>query len=209
MQTALHIYALVCELKECLAGGRFKTSEFYKKEREAYLLFKVKKGTAALGLAYHPAGFGAFVIPRSKISVKTKEKPWPFFQSAYEADIISIDQLGLDRIIKINLKKGSDNYFIIVEAIGPNGNLWLLDNNSKIMATLRNRKYDPDIPYNPPTALDRLNPFDFRLEQLTKLIKDSTIEIGSFLYKNFMGLDRVMADEKAERADLVLKMPIN
>ena len=142
MQTALHIYALVEELKETLIDGRFVASEFYRKEREAYLLFKAKKGTVALGLAYHPTGFGTFVIPRSKISVKTKEKPWPFFQGAYESEIDSIKQIELDRIIKINLKNKSENYSIIIEAIGPNGNLWLLDNKSYIQATLRNKKYD-------------------------------------------------------------------
>jgi len=209
MQTALHIYALVKELKDCLSGGRFISSEFYKKEREAYLLFKVKKGTVALGLAYHPAGFGAFVIPRSKISVKTKEKPWPFFQPAYGAEIISVKQLGLDRIIKIDLIDRPDIYSIIVEAIGPNGNLWLLDDKAKISATLRNKKYDAETPYNAPALLDRLNPFDFRAERLAELIKDSRVEIGSFLHRNFLGLDKVLADEIADRADLDFMMPVN
>lgn len=213
MQTALHIYALVTELKESLANGKLITSEFYRKEREAYLLFKVKKGTVALGLAYHPTGFGAFVIPRSKISVKTREKPWPFFQPAYEAEIVSIEQLGLDRIIKIDLQSKSDNYSIIIEAIGPNGNLWLLDGDNKILATLRNKKYDTNSPYEPPPALDRVNPFDIDPEQLAGIIKsslkDSSIEIGSFLNKYILGLNKILANEIAERTDLDYSMPIN
>lgn len=213
MQTALHIYALVTELKDSLANGKLITSEFYRKEREAYLLFKVKKGTVALGLAYHPTGFGAFVIPRSKISVKTREKPWPFFQPAYEAEIVSIEQLGLDRIIKIDLQSKSDNYSIIIEAIGPNGNLWLLDGDNKILATLRNKKYDTNSPYEPPPALDRVNPFDIDPEQLAGIIKsslkDSSIEIGSFLNKYILGLNKILANEIAERTDLDYSMPIN
>ena len=102
MQTALHIYSLVNELKDYLAGGQFVSSEFYKKEREAYLLFKAKKGTVVVGLAYHPTGYGAFLIPRSKIMIKTKEKPWPFFQQAFESTVVSINQPNLDRIINIH-----------------------------------------------------------------------------------------------------------
>ncbi len=213
MQTALHIFALVNELKDSLIGGRFVASEFYKKEREAYMLFKTAKGTVALGLAYHPTGFGAFVIPRSKISVKTKEKPWPFFQPALESDIISIEQINLDRIIKIDLTSKANNSSIIIEAIGPNGNLLLLDNNNKILATLRNKKYDSDIAYEPPPALNRINPFDFSPQQLIDSIRETAeekqIEIGTFLKNNFLGLDKNLANEIAERADLDYTMPIS
>ncbi|MCP4631927.1 MAG: fibronectin-binding domain-containing protein [candidate division Zixibacteria bacterium] len=209
MQTALHIYALVEELKETLLNGKLIASEFYKKEREAYLFFKVKKGTVALGLAYHPTGFGAFVIPRSKIFVKTREKPWPFFQPVLNSEVVSIKQLGLDRIIRINLQNNSDKHSIIVEAIGPNGNLWLLESDNKILATLRNKKYETDIEYTPPTPLDRLNPFDFKSEQLIELIEENSLEIGSFLNKNFLGLNKILANEIAERADLDYLMSIN
>ncbi|MCP4703716.1 MAG: fibronectin-binding domain-containing protein [candidate division Zixibacteria bacterium] len=209
MQTALHIYALVEELKETLISGKLVASEFYKKEREAYLFFKVKKGTVALGLAYHPTGFGAFVIPRSKISVKTREKPWPFFQPVLNSEVVSIEQLGLDRIIRINLQNNSDKHSIIVEAIGPNGNLWLLESDNKILATLRNKKYETDIEYTPPSPLDRLNPIDFKSEQLIGLIEENSLEIGSFLNKNFLGLNKILANEIAERADLDYSMSIN
>ncbi len=209
MQTALHIYALVKELNDVIVGGKFIAAEFYKKEREAYLLLKTANGTFALGLAYHPTGFGTFLIPRGKIEVKTKEKPWPFFQQTLEGEISSVEQMGLDRIIRLNLIKDEIHYSIVIEAIGPNGNLWLLDGNNKILATLRNKQYDPDTPYSPPLPLDRLNPLKFEIGQLKKLSEDQTLDIGTFLYKNFLGLDRTMVEEIAGRAELVSDLPVN
>ena len=90
MQTALHIYTLTAELKNTLIGAKFTATEFYKKEREAFLFFKARKGHLSLGFAYHPVGFGAFLIPRSKVRIETKEKPWPFFQSALGGMITEI-----------------------------------------------------------------------------------------------------------------------
>jgi len=64
MQTSLHIYSLVLELNDSIMGAVLKGTEFYKKQREAYLHFKTKKSTLALGLVYHPHAYGTFLIPR-------------------------------------------------------------------------------------------------------------------------------------------------
>ncbi len=170
MQTSLHIYALVVELKDTLIGAKFISTEFYKKEREAYLLFKADSGHFALGLAYHPVGFGTFMIPRSKIKIDTKEKPWPFFQEAIDSTVVSITQYGLDRIFRIDLEKDKDKYSVIVEAIGPNGNIWLLDKKDRILATLRHKKYDENEKYTPPEPVNRLNPFDCTAEKIENIV---------------------------------------
>jgi predicted ribosome quality control (RQC) complex YloA/Tae2 family protein len=170
MQTSLHIYALTVELKDFLTGAKFIATEFYKKEREAYMLFKAEAGYFALGLAYHPVGFGGFFIPRSKIKIDTKEKPWPFFQEAVDSTVVSVSQYGLDRIFRLDLIKGGDKYAIVVEAIGPNGNIWLLDKDDKILATLRHKKYDANAVYTPPEPVDRLNPFDCTPKSLKEVV---------------------------------------
>jgi len=94
MQTALHILTLVEELNREASGARVVSTEFYKKERAAYLFLKAGKGRLAFGFVYHPHGTGVFLVPASKIKLETREKPRPFFSlegSAFE----NAEQLGL------------------------------------------------------------------------------------------------------------------
>ncbi|UCD17196.1 MAG: NFACT family protein [Candidatus Zixiibacteriota bacterium] len=208
MQTALHIYSLVTELKSLLIGAKFTASEFYKKEREAYLFFKAAKGHYALGLAYHPVGYGTFCIPRSKVRLATKEKPWPFFQPARGAKVVSIAQYDLDRIFRVDLKNNRERFAVVIEAIGPNGNFWLLDRDDRIIATLRNKKHDPDAPYEPPPGIGKLDPFRIDSDQVKKLIESGASQrLDAFLRKNIIGLDTVLIDEILVRAGLEDDLP--
>jgi len=207
MQTSLHIYALVQEMQNNIKNAVFRGTEFYKKQREAYLFFKTKKGVYTLGLVYHPHAFGTFLIPRGKINIDTTEKPWPFFQPAYGCTVQSIEQFDLDRIFKIKLAGKEDTFSIIVEAIGPNGNFWLLDNNDKIIATLRNKKYDNKEVYHPPPAPDRLNPFDIELRHLIEILSGSSQSLDNILRKNILGLDKILIDEIIFRAGLDYDIP--
>ena len=210
MQTSLHIYTLVAELKDLLIGAKFISTEFYKKEREAYLLFKADAGHFALGLAYHPVGYGSFLIPRSKIKVETKEKPWPFFQDTLDSTVTTISQYGIDRIFRIELKKGRDKYSVIVEAIGPNGNIWLLDKDDKILATLRNKKYDAKEPYTPPNPVDRLNPFECTSSQLKQSSGNyQDAAVNYFVKKNILGLDDIITAEILNAASLDYGVEVN
>jgi len=202
MQTALHIYALVEELKNTLVGAKLVGTEFYKKEREAYLYFKPQKGQYALGLAYHPVGYGSFLIPRGKVQIDTREKPWPFFQPAIEGTVAEIRQYGLDRIFRIDIEKDSENYSIIVEAIGPNGNLWLLDSEDQIIATLRNKKFDPGTIYTAPKPRQGLSPFSVTTQDIENILLDSKQFLDKFLKKNILGLNNTLIDEIITRSGL-------
>jgi len=202
MQTALHIYSLVAELKNDIVGAAFKTGEFYKKQREAYIHFKNDKATLALGMVYHPQAFGTFMIPRGKVKVETAEKPWPFFQPALGAEVTKVEQYDFDRIFEITLKKNSEKFFIVVESIGPNGNFWLLDKERTIIATLRNRKFETGQIYEPPPALDKLDPFKIELRHLIELFRKSDQSVENVMKKNILGLDKILVDEILERADI-------
>jgi predicted ribosome quality control (RQC) complex YloA/Tae2 family protein len=203
MQTALHIFSLAQELNDKIVGGVFSGTEFYKKEREAYLMFDAAGNKYALGLTYHPVGFGAFLISRNKIDIETSEKPWPFFQLAYGGVVQSVRQIDFDRIIQIDLAKDGQSYSIILEAMGPNGNFWLLSADSKILATLRHRKYDISLPYSPPTGLNKLNPFEMNKERLHQaMIKEIHQTIETALKKSITGLDEYLILEILHRAGL-------
>ncbi len=207
MQTALHIYALVREMKDFLEEAEFVNTEFFKKEREAYLLFKTPKGVQALGLAYHPSGYGAFLAPRSKITVRTTEKPWPFFQYAYGCKITGIRQYYLDRIFRIDLE-GENKFAIICEAIGPNGNFWLLNEEDQIVATLRNRQYEPEKSYTPPPAIDKLNPYVCSFEEFKEKTTAENQTIFQAIKKNIIGFDDIFTAEVLKRGNLEPKMDI-
>jgi len=200
MQTALHIYSLVRELKDYLGGAVLQRTEFYKKEREAYIHFKTGKGALALGLVYHPYSFGCFLMPRGKVEVHTTEKPWPFFQKAYGGRVTVVEQYDLDRIFRIKIAGETENFTIITEAIGPNGNFWFLSEDDMIIATLRHRKYDPAAPYRPPGAVDKLNPFDLDYQVLKEKFRESDQTVENVLRKIIIGLDRPMIYEIAHRA---------
>jgi predicted ribosome quality control (RQC) complex YloA/Tae2 family protein len=208
MQTALHIYALVKELNDSIIGSVFIGTEFYKKEREAYTFFKINKKTHALGLAYHPVGYGSFLIPRGKINITSTEKPWPFFQQAEASIVKKVSQIGFDRIIKIELEKDSDKFAVIVEAIGPNGNFWLLNEADLIIATLRNKKYDSDRPYSPPAPLDRINPLDINAKILRQKLNDIGGQTAMAIKNSVAGLNDILAGEICYRGGIDPDLPV-
>jgi predicted ribosome quality control (RQC) complex YloA/Tae2 family protein len=209
MQTALHIYALTRELQDNLPGAVFFGTEFYKKEREAYMSFDNGDQKLALGLSYHPVGYGAFLIPRSKINIDTAEKPWPFFQPAEKGLVKSVTQIGLDRLIRIELEKGNNIFSIVIEIIGPNGNLWLLDKSDKIVATLRHKKYDSSEKYTIPSGVAKLNPFELEPIQFSSLAEsEPQTRIDSCLRKNIGGFDDYLVREVLAQTKISLDCPV-
>lgn len=208
MQTAYHIHALVQELKDFLDEAALLETEFFKKARESFILFKGKGGTQALGLAFHPVGFGSFLLPRSKINVGTNEKPWPFFQPAYGAKVRSIRQYYLDRIFRIDLKKEDESFAIVCEAIGPNGNFWLLDQDDKIIATLRKREYDSKKVYTPPPGPAKLNPFYCSFEEFQEAAVADDTTIFDAVKKTMAGFDDLLTAEVLKRKDFESEMEI-
>ncbi len=203
MQTAFHIYALTHQMNASIIGGELVGTEFYKKEREAYILLKCRNELYALGMAYHPVGFGTFLIPKEKMEIETSEKPWPFFQEAEGAVIESASQHDFDRIIRIDMKRDSSYYSIIVEAIGPNGNMWLLDGENKIRASLRHRKYEQSEPYKFPAGLEKLNPSNLNPIRLKELFGgDRILPVGLAIKKCVAGFDDLLAKEVVYRAGI-------
>jgi len=148
MQTAFHILSLVNELQKEIVGGQIVSTEFYKKERAAYIFVKHHKSTNALGFLFHPTGFGTFMVPASKIKIETREKPWPFFDIV-GATVTDVKQVGFDRIFELAVEKDKTKRRLIFEAIGPNGNIWLVDDDNKVQATLRKRDIETGDKYKP------------------------------------------------------------
>jgi len=166
MQTALHITSLVAELSQEVVGARIVSTEFYKKQRAAFIFLKAEKKRWALGLVYHPAGSGCYLVPASKVRIETREKPWPFFELE-GGHVEAVAQLGVDRIFELRVAQSNETKRVVYECLGPNGNLWLLDSEGVRRATLRKRELSDERPYAPPPS-DRLDPFALTGEQLAR-----------------------------------------
>jgi predicted ribosome quality control (RQC) complex YloA/Tae2 family protein len=201
MQTAFHILSLTKELTDTAVGGTIVSTEFYKKERTA-LLFVKQSQRVALSFQFHPAKAGVFVVPASKIKMETREKPWPVFKLE-GAKVLSVKQVGFDRIFRLDLEHEGKHFGLIFEALGPNGNLWLADEENKIQATLRNREYDAKVPYQPFEITGKLNPLTIAASEIRELAEDKPDSSITFLLeKSLLGCTRLLAAEIVKRSGL-------
>lgn len=200
MQTALHIKALVSRMKQQLVGGSITGTAFYKKERTAYFHVRIAKEKLTLGFVYHPRGFGTFMVKSSKVRITTREKPWPIF-SMEGALITDVEQIGLDRLFRVELDQDAKKTTLMFEALGPNGNIWLLDDQNGRLATLRNRDFKQGDIYTAPKPPNKLNPFDQTATQLLDQFKDNPLSKFS-LSKALLGFTPNLAAEAIARAEI-------
>lgn len=208
MQTALHILGLVRQLQREAVGGRIVSSEWYRKERAAYLFIKQGKNRLALGIVYHPAGSGCFLVPASKVRLDTPEKPWPIFD-AEGATIASVKQRGLDRLFEIGLDHTTRRHYLAVEALGPNANIWHLDEEHSLLGTLRKREFEPGQPYNPPALPPHLDPTTAVAEDLADCWRQNEdLSAVQLIEKHVLGFNRRLAVEVVERTERDLGRPI-
>ncbi len=204
MQTALHITTLVTQLQAEIVGGKLVATEFYKKLRAAYLFVKKERSKVAIGFVFHPAGAGSFCVPASKINLDTREKPWPIL-GLDGAKVIAVEQLGLDRLFELTLELSGTTRRVVFEAMGPNGNIWLLDEQRGRQATLRNRKFSIGETYQPASIGDRLSPFEISADQIAeRLGVDESRSPLAIMRTMLSGFNETMIRETIRRAGLTV-----
>jgi len=204
MQTALHITTLVSQLEDEIVGGKLVSTEFYKKLRAAYFFVKKQRSKVAIGFVYHPAGAGSFCVPASKVHLDTREKPWPIF-GLDGAEIIGVKQIGLDRLFELTINLSGVVKRVVFEAMGPNGNLWLLDERGGRQATLRNRKFSSGEAYQPASIGERINPFDISAEYIADRFAAEQNRSPLVILKGMLlGFNETMIRETLRRADMTV-----
>ena len=200
MQTALHIVSLVDELRREIVGGEIVSTEFYKKRRAAYFFVRKDKTTHALGFVFHPAGWGTFCVPAGKVRIDSPEKPWPIF-GLDGAKVGGVVMEDIDRIFELHVEQNGETKRVVFEVLGPNGNLWLLNNDGGRMATLRNKPFEQGERYESTPAGERLDPFETTTEQLAETAtEEDNIALVTFLKKNLAGFNETLAREVISRA---------
>jgi len=201
MQTALHITALVSDLQSEIVGGEIIGTEFYKKERAAFIYVK-KGGRMVLGFSFHPTGAGSWLIPASKLKLTTREKPRPVF-AINSGRITAVEQLGTDRIFRLRIEQNDQSFWLLFEAIGPNGNIWRLDSENRRTDSLRRRQFEQGAKYQPLPPMDRLDPFDLDADKLGEhLARSGSGSLVVWMEKNLIGFSRTLAREAVTRAEL-------
>jgi predicted ribosome quality control (RQC) complex YloA/Tae2 family protein len=202
MQTSFHVMSLVAEARRELVGGSIVATQFYKKARTAVIIVKTAKSQMSLGFLFGSSGSGTIVVPSSKFTVDTTEKPWPIF-SLNSGVVSSVEQIGFDRLFRMTITSGAFVRHLVFEAIGPNGNLWLLDENDNLLGTLRNREFTEGSRYTPPSLPNKLNPMtltpDTLHDRLTSFVES---DLAFALEKTTLGFSRTLAREAVHRAQL-------
>lgn len=198
MQTGLHIRTVVEEISRNLVGGRVVATEYFRKLRRTFILVRKAKSTFAIGLSFHPTGYGCFCLPAGKARPETNEKPWPFFEID-DYELVAVQQFGCDRVFELSLRQGEASRTVIVEAIGPNANLWLLDKNRHKTATLRKREISKDEPYAIRES-DLLDPTMLTAECLRQKTAESSVSSPRVMASRFVqGFNEILARELVTR----------
>ena len=201
MVTSFHIMAVVERLKEEILEAKIVSTEFYRKERSAFLIIKDKR-RKALGMMFHPTKNGLVYLEASKIKFDTPGKPWPIF-NIKEADIISVEQVDFDRLIKIGIMHENEKKYLLIEALGVNGNIWLLNENDEKIGTLRNRDFIPNEKYHMEPVKDKLNPLTISLEELeSKIINEVDSAPVYFIKNNILGCSLTLSREIIQRSGI-------
>ena len=202
MQTAFHVMSLVAEARRELVGGTLVATQFFKKARTALFVVKVDRSQNTLGFLFGPSGSGTIVVPSSKLTIDTTEKPWPIF-GLTAGTITGIEQIAFDRLFRVTITSDATVRHLVFEAIGPNGNIWFLNENGQILATLRNREYTEGALYAPPALPDKLNPLLLSAETLLDHVSSFTDASLAFaLEKTILGFNRTLTREIIHRARL-------
>lgn len=206
MLSSLDITRILAESSAHLEGGELSAVEYYRKERALQLYVKREK-RFCLTMSFHPQRNGLFILPAGRSRLETTEKPRPFAREMVGGTIAAIRQLPNDRIVEIEVSSAGDRGYFILEILGPNGNVWVLDNKKQIAASLRDKAFSPHQPYRPASLPEKLDPFAVTPTDLKRLF-DSAPDgnPARLVEKGVYGLDydlaRSLVGEAASAGEL-------
>ncbi len=131
------------------------------------------------------------------------------------AFITRVEQVGMDRILKIHAESpGHDNYVLVLEIMGKHSNLILLDETGRILGAAkhigssvsRHRQVLPGRDYIPPPGGDRLDPKSADQSLFDSLWgasfpeRANPDEVRKWLMSTFSGFGPFLASELIKRA---------
>jgi predicted ribosome quality control (RQC) complex YloA/Tae2 family protein len=168
MLSSLDITRILAESSAHLDGGTLSAIEYYRKERALQLYVKREK-RFCLTMSFHPRRNGFFILAAGRSRLETTEKPRPFAKEMVEGRVTAIRQYPNDRIVEMEVLSTGRRGYMIFEIIGPNGNVWLLDEAKRITASLRDKAFTFGEPYQPAPLPEKLDPFTINIADIKRL----------------------------------------
>ena len=193
MLTSLDITRILAESAGTMIGATITAVEYYRKERTVQVYLK-KDRTVCITLSFHPQQSGFYVLPAAKSRLDTPEKHRPFARELWDGTLISVKQTLNDRIVELEIGVSAKTWYLVFEIIGPNANVWQLDGDKAIFASLRQKSFSPGQPYQPPALPDKLDPAAFTSDDIRRLLDAEPEAVAArALEKGIYGVDYYLA----------------
>ncbi len=131
------------------------------------------------------------------------------------AKIISISQLGLERIVRISLEHRDElgdlkEKYMYIELMGKHSNIIFCDNEDNIIDSIKHisasqsslREVLPGRKYYIPDKLSKINPLRLTRDSFKTVITGSNTTISKAIYLSFSGISPIAAEEICFRCSI-------
>ncbi|WP_186429994.1 NFACT family protein [Clostridium sp. BSD9I1] len=213
----IFLYSLAQEFKDKIIGG--KVEKINQPEKDE-LLLSIKKDRVIFKLLISASA----VYPRIHFTDITKENPMspPMFcmllrKYLTSSRIVDIRQLESDRVLFLDFQSkdefGFDSiYTLVIEIMGRHSNVTLVRaKDNMIMDSIKHVTPDinsirclyPGIKFVYPPSSEKLNPFNYTYEDLSKFVTESELKVDkNFFSKVFTGVSTGFSKELHNRLTL-------
>ena len=203
----IYLYSLVHDLKKSILNS--KIDKINQPEKDEIIL-TLRKGRENFKLLISASS----KFPRIHLTNVTKPNPLqaPMFTMVMRkyligGKIFDITQLNGDRILKLHIEStdelGFDSkYTLIIEIMGRHSNITLVrDRDNKVMECIKHISSDvntfrvlyPGVTYVYPPSSNKLNPFNFTLDEFNDKFND-ILAINDEIFSNiFTGIGKVLS----------------
>jgi predicted ribosome quality control (RQC) complex YloA/Tae2 family protein len=212
----IFIYSLVSELKKSIVNGRVEKVNQPEKD-EVILTVKNARNIYKLSLS------ASAVYPKFYLTGITKPNPVtpPMFCMVLRkyllgSHIVDIRQLSTDRVVFIDFQSldelGYDSvYTLAVEIMGKHSNITLIrQRDNTVMDSIKHLTFDmnslrslfPGIKYTMPPASNKMDPFEYSLEDMNNYINSKQVDFDSSFFSNiFTGVSKPLSKELCFRLE--------
>ena len=202
MLSSLDITRILAESSPELIKSNITGVEYYRKERAVQLYLKNDK-RLCITLSFHPQRSGFYVLSPSRSRLDTTEKYRPFAKEVWDGVIESIRQIPNDRIVELEIAAGGKRWYLAFEILGPNANLWLLNDDRQMLTSLRQKDFTPLQPYSPTPLPEKHDPAEVTSGILQRLFDEQPdANRARLLEKHIYGLDFYLAQALLPDEDL-------
>ncbi len=193
MLSSFDITRILAESAASLIGANITGVEYYRKERAVQVYIKSDR-RYAVTLSFHPQRNGFYILSAGRSRLETTEKYRPFAREVWDGTVVSLRQIPNDRFVEMEIEAGGKRWYLVFEIIGPNANLWLLDADKRMVASLRQKQFTPGQPYDPASLPEKLDAAVVTVDDLRRLFDDNPdVNPARLLEKNIYGLDYYLA----------------